>query len=365
MEINKITNDYEYDEGAMESLVRESNRKSEAFVKKAKKQFVNYGGFIVGGFIIAIMTIVMATKITTTEEPNWAALSINWFILCLCSYAMYVSWSDSGMRAAMRTPEYLEATNKYKELSDRAKSERAIKYAQPFCDQYVKTELLATKEAILSEAGISMDDYINKYMPYGDKEIKAMHLPTRMEHAIIRANNVRPVDLTPPMFLRRGRVPNRRQPIGGNPEQKKMRAYAMSLLRVFGVSAFISVAIVEAIVEFNFAVIAFIGLRLIFVIFTGFRGYMFGYNNVFFDQTNHLNDKSDIIQQLLQYAEEKKNEKLRSDHTSESIETEHSAGRIEGTVVDPVGQRDCADEGGDTAAEPVPGGAGSDDGSGV
>lgn len=321
MELQKITGNEEED--VLTTLARESTSSSKIIVQKAKKKFINYGGIFVGALIVVIMAFVMTTDIKINSFLDFAKIGLSWFILYFCGYAMYVSMGDSGMRAGKRSQEYIDAVEQFDRLFKHVKENKCMRHAQEFCDDYVSKELKATRESILSEIGINYEDYTEHYMQMSNDDIKSQKLSKRVQDTLIRVNAIKPIELTPPMFTKVGRASTARSPIGTDPQKKKAIKYGARLIRSAIVSLLLTSIVPDVMFSFSWAMLAYVCIRILFVIFTGFMGYSYNYENITTDTVNYINDKSTLLQQLIHYSEDKTNESIRSNHESESVENQH------------------------------------------
>lgn len=272
--------------------------------KKIAKGFLNYAGLLVGIFLLFVVAVVLTTDVKLSSFHDFAALSLAFFVLLFCSYAMYINCADSGMRAGLLSETYCGITAKYDALKQHI-VERKIQDKLPeFCRWYVENELKNTRSRILADAAVVYDTYAEKYMGQDKKVIMAdANLSQIQKDAVLRANRISPIRLSTEMIFKRGRGSSHRSPLGTKPETKKKVVFATKFLRTCVTSLFMGVIALEMVATPSWTMFASVCLKLLTVILNGFFGYKFGYENIVVDTTNYISDQIDLMEQFLQYVE--------------------------------------------------------------
>lgn len=119
--------------------------------------------------------------------------------------------------------------------------------------------------------------------------------------AIIKANKVKPIKLTPEMIFKRGRGAGRRVPLGTNPTTKKGTAFVVKFIKISVTTLLTSIIVLDVVVNPSWATFAACCLKLMPVILNGFTGYKMGYENIVYDTVNYMSDQIDLIHQFQQY----------------------------------------------------------------
>ena len=109
---------------AMENATRLANEAKQ----KAAKSLLNNAGIFVGAFICFVVVVVLTTDIQFNSFYAIVALGLEFYILMFCSYSMYISSADSGMRAGYRSKIYTDAVARYKELKKRIIEQNFLSY---------------------------------------------------------------------------------------------------------------------------------------------------------------------------------------------------------------------------------------------
>lgn len=282
--------------------LEENTIASRSTKKKLKKSFISSMGLVFGVFIMFATVVVATTDIKLTDFKDIASLGLNFFLLLLCTYMMYVSCSDSGMKAGLDTDLYKNSIIAF-ESNKRAiiEGNLQIKLAQ-FCYHYITEELKMTRLLTLAVVGFSYDDYTEKYLKLSKDEILNDNSLTKTQQkAIIKANAYEPIKLTPEMILRRGRSSRSRSPLGMTPEDKKKIGFGKKFLTSLVVSLFLSTIVLDASAKSTWLIIAEVILKLLAVAMNGFTGYKFGYENIVFDTVDYMNDQTDLMTQAKDY----------------------------------------------------------------
>ena len=119
--------------------------------------------------------------------------------------------------------------------------------------------------------------------------------------AIIKANAIKPIKLTPEMIMKRGRGNKRRAPLGVRPETAKTINYVVKLATTVGTSIFTGMIALEAISNPSWATFAELCIKLLMVILSGFTGYKMGYENITINTVDYILDQTDLLNQFEQY----------------------------------------------------------------
>ena len=277
--------------------------------KAAAKTLLNNAGIIFGVFLTFVVIIIVTTDIRLATWEEITGLGIDFLLLLFCSYTMYINCSDSGMRHGLRTDTYLDAVEMFDKAKAKITSCGNQKRMYVFCRHYIKEELKHTKMLELENVGFCYEDYLEKYLGLDDSKIdEDTELTKAQKKAVKKANSIDPIRLTPEMILRRARGHSRRSPLGMNPETKKKINFGVKFVSTIFLSLFLTVLIVDMVIEPTWIMFVSCMLKLISVVSNGFSGYKFGYENIVNDTANYMNDQTDLMGQAIQFFEGGENE---------------------------------------------------------
>lgn len=273
--------------------------------RKFSQTLLNNAGILVGAFIVFSAIMLVTTEVKFVKPEDIGKFAIDFFFLLFCSYSMYINCSDSGMRFGLRNKDYLQQVEKFESKKKNIIEGKNQKKLAEFCRYYINKELENTKTNILAMVGIDYESYLSNWLILSNDQVrKIANLSDSQKNAIIKANAVMPITLTPEMIMKRGRRTLKREPLGINPGQKKILIFGIKFLSNIIITLFWTNIFVDFVVqptwELWFAVI----LRSLLFILNGYSGYKFGYENIVFDTTNYLSDQTDLMEQAIQYFEE-------------------------------------------------------------
>lgn len=285
--------------------VGEAIERSNSVKKKITRGILNSTGIFVGVFIIFVVIVVFTTDIQLTSALQWAELGLAFFVLLMCSYSMYVNCADSGTRAGRQSDTFLSSNEKYDALKAEIVEKKIQGRLPEFCRWYIEEELWNTRASMLTEVGITLGYYKKHFVGVDNETLKKNDKLSKAQiDAIIAANKIKPIRLTPEMILKRGRGSSHRSPLGMNPKTKKGINFAVKFVKICLTSVLMSVIVLDVIVTPTWATFAACLLKLFPVVLNGFFGYKMGYENIVIDTVNYMTDQSDLMQQFVHYVEQ-------------------------------------------------------------
>ena len=269
---------------------------------KAIKSFLKNKGLFVGMILVFIVILLFTTDVNFSSKAEVIRLSLVIFVFIFCSYSMYVNCADSGTRAGKNTSSYVEAWNEYNEIKKRIIGTNAHIRLSEFCRWYVEEELKSARKEYLDGAGIKYSEYLTKWVGLDEEAIELIeNLSQAKKTAIIKANSLKPIKLTPDMLIKRGRGNRRRAPLGVQPEIIKNINYVIRFGTTAATSLFTCMLALEAISNPSWAMFAELCIKILMVVLSGFAGYKMGYENITVTTVNYILDQTDLLNQFEQY----------------------------------------------------------------
>ena len=272
--------------------------------KRAVRNILNNAGTIVGIFIIFVVIVVFTTDIKLTGAMKWTELSLVFFILLFCSYSMYVNYANNGTRAGKSSETYIKAYNNYDSIKKVIIDNKYQARLPEFCRYYTKEELRNARTSILSEVAIDFEVYTKDYIGKDKTLLEQIETLSKSQiEAIIKANAVKPIKLSPEMIMKRGRGNSHRSPLGIKPETKK-KIHLSAKFTTTAITSFVTgIIVLDVIINPTWATFAACCLKVLLVVLNGFMGYKMGYENIVVDTVEYMNDQVDLMNQLIQYIE--------------------------------------------------------------
>lgn len=272
--------------------------------RRVLRSALNYAGTAVGCFIIFVAIVVSTTDITIMTVWDWASLGLSFFVFIFCSYAMYINGSGSGINAGRRSDTYNAAKQTYDDLKKEIIDKKLQGRMPEFCRFYIEDELRNTRNSLLIEVGIDFAVYQERYVGKDKATLEQNEFLSKMQiEAIVAANKVNPIRLTPEMIMKRGRGQSSRKPLGQEPDKKRRIGYVIKFIFICGVSILIAVLSLAPKADLTWATFVECVLKLFPVVLNGFLGYKSGYENIVIDTVNYMNDQVDLMRQLIHYVE--------------------------------------------------------------
>lgn len=272
--------------------------------KRIAKGFINNAGIFVSVLLMFAVIVLVTTDIRISSFEEIAALGMDFFLLLFVSYAMYVNCSDSGMRSGLQSVTYTGGLMDFEKMKKHIIDTKMQARLGEFCRHYISEELENSRTSVLAVVGMSYEEYMQKYVGKDNAVIVCdKALSKAQKRAIIKANSIEPVKLTPEMIMKRGRGASRRSPLGMKPETKKGIRFGSKFATTLFVSLAMSIMVLDAVLEPTWVIFATCILKLMSVVINGFNGYKFGYENIVIDTVNYMSDQTDLMQQAIQYIE--------------------------------------------------------------
>lgn len=270
-----------------------------------KKKFSHY---IIGNartlvmvFILFVIVVVMTTDIKMATISDIKDFGSEFFLLLFGSYGMYICCADSGAEAGLKSDLYRQ-THKAFEERRVAIEENMLPRMGEFCQAYIEKELRTARMHYLAVVCIPYADYLEKYVTLGKDEINALKdISSAQKKAIIRANKVKPIKLTPEMIIGSSKGARTRSGLSIDPNTMKNIFFGIKMAKMSFTSVCMSLIAMQVIFEPSWAVFAEVCMKLVTVVINGFDGYKEGFKNITVYTVNYETTQSNLMRQATQY----------------------------------------------------------------
>ena len=272
--------------------------------RKKLSQYIlgNARAFIITLILFSVV-VVMTTDIRFVTITNIRDLGLDFFLLLFASYAMYVCCADGGVNVGYATDSYKDAVKRFGELK-RKIEESMLTRMDEFCNNFCDEELRKVRMQYLSVACIPYDVYIEKYVNLGKTEVESLvELKEGQKKAIIKANKVKRITLTPERIMTQGMTIHTRSALSITPDAMKNIVFGKKFVKMSVISLCASMIGFEVIIQPTWAVFASVCFKLAIVAINGFEGRKAGFNNIAVHTVNYVNNQSSLMQQAIQYIE--------------------------------------------------------------
>lgn len=271
--------------------------------KKLSQYILGNARMFMISFILFTVTVVMTTDIKLVTVSSITDLGLDFFVLLFASYGMYVCCADGGIKSGYSTEVYKAAVARFDDLKNKIE-ESMLTRMDEFCTHYVDEELRKMRMQYLSVVCIPYDVYIEKYVHLGKDEVNALpELKESQKKAVLKANRVKRIKLTPERIMTLGKTIHTRSALAVTPDVMKNIAFGKKIVKMSFISLCMSMVSLEIIMQPSWTVFAEVCLRLVTVVINGFTGHQEGFNNISVHTVNYVNNQSALMQQAIQYIE--------------------------------------------------------------
>lgn len=266
--------------------------------KKIAKTVTEHAGVFCSTLILLVAAVVLTTNVSLSSFAELRELTKTFIILMFLNYMMFFSCADNGTTTGLKSDTYKTACIDYDELKKQLMAFPRNMLTQ-FCRHYVEEEQKAVRASILIEAGLTLED-MEKCKGKSSKAIKE-EFSSIQRKAIKRALKIKALKLNPDMICKRGRAETRRHPFGTNPRHSKLIKYSINIVRITITSILTCAIVLETLVDFTWAAVAEVLIKLLPVVLNGFNGYKLGLENIIIDSVNYMGDQMDLMRSALEF----------------------------------------------------------------
>jgi hypothetical protein len=254
-------------------------------------------------FILFIVVVVMTTDIRLVTVSSITDLGLEFFLILFSSYGMFICCADGGTKRGYSTDVYKNSVDHFEEHKKKIE-DNMLPRMNEFCNYYVDEELRISRMQYLSVACIPYDVYMEKYVKLDKTDIEALtELTSTQKKAVIKANKIDRIKLTPEMILTRGRTVHTRSGLTTNPRVLKNISFSIKMVKMSFISICMSLIALDLILEPSWTVFAEVCLKLVTVVINGFDGDKEGFNIIAVHTVNYMDSQTSLMHQALLYGE--------------------------------------------------------------
>ena len=270
--------------------------------KKIIKSIAANSRTLIGAFIIFAVIVIMTTDIKLVTTSDFSVIGVDFFLLLVCTFSFYSLCSDNGTKNGLIAVVYVNAIDRFGRLKKRILDEQKYTKLNDFCTHYISEDLKTARLQWLSVAGISYDDYLSTFYKLSSEDIDSLpDLSKLQKKAIKKANNVRPVTLTPKMIMQNGSNHHSRSPLPLSPTIKKKLVLSFTTVKMIVFTLSFTAITMEMFVNPSWVMFVEICAKVMSVLYNGYQGYKDGYGLIAEDTTRYLDCQSDLMEQSLHY----------------------------------------------------------------
>lgn len=275
------------------------------FAQIPEKKKMLFGGArtLVIALTLFAVIVVTTADIRLVTVRSLADLGLDFFILLFVSYGMYVCCADGGISAGYATDSYKKSVARFDTLKEKIE-ESMLTRMEEFCDHYADQELRRMRMHYLAVVCIPYEVYLEKYVTLGKREVKRIPgLKRGQKRAIIKANAIKRIRMTPERIMTLGKNVRSRAVLGVTPETMKNIAFGKRFVRMSIISAMMSIIAFDMVAEPTWVMFATVCLKLVAVVINGYDGHRTGFANITTHTVGYINAQSMLMSQAIQYIE--------------------------------------------------------------
>ena len=143
---------------------------------KVRKQH-NFSEFVDGitlsvvGILVVVILMMYLTDVTFTSSFSLKEFGFAAFVMYACTVSIYLLLRSYSGRRGKRTKDYIDICEEIEKNANSIIEKGFAAYTANYCRAWEKEELDNAREQILSEVGLSVKVYNEKYCQYSDAEI--------------------------------------------------------------------------------------------------------------------------------------------------------------------------------------------------
>jgi hypothetical protein len=232
--------------------------------------------------IVAFLAILVAAMVFFTDLDGGfaitAAFSPSLVVLFFCCVVEYFSTKHMGTREGMREERYKNAIAEHKRVSRECQSKVGMRGLMRFCTEYADRDLIRRRNALLTQIGMTYEEYADKYMKLAPSELPT-DMPKAVQNVIARANKLKPIVISQDNLV--FAVEDEKQIKLRLSTARSERIKDLSFLIPTLISTFFAASmVIEVIQDLSFATVTACMLKVFCIILNAVKGYQNGYYNI-------------------------------------------------------------------------------------
>ena len=153
---------------------------------KAFASFVDAITLTVVGILVVVIILLYLTEISFNTGVNLLEFGFQSRVLYLASISIYFLLRSFARRKGRLTEGWQKAYKRIEKLNDTIVESGAARRIPEYCRAWEDEELDGSRERILADVGISLDDFKSKYLKYSKRELKKEYPDlTKFERGVI------------------------------------------------------------------------------------------------------------------------------------------------------------------------------------
>ncbi|MGN0807993.1 MAG: hypothetical protein ACI4MN_06075 [Candidatus Coproplasma sp.] len=271
---------------------------------KAFASFVDAITLTVVGILVVVIILLYLTEISFNTGVNLLEFGFQSLVLYLASISIYFLLRSFARRKGRLTDGWQKAFKRIESLNDAIVESGAAGRIPEYCRIWEDEELDGSRERILADAGISLDDFKNKYLKYSKRELKKAYSGlTKFElRIILKAKRLKRLKYSTSYLSVNNSYGSRKAPNQYISTRTLeifngiQKAVTMLFTAIFGVTL-----CVNLVSEPTLATVVMCLVKVIIVLFSGAVGMAGGYNVSSVKAVEEMGNKIDEQRRFLKW----------------------------------------------------------------
>lgn len=301
-------------------MLNENNYTPEPTRIERFKNSKNFSAFLDGITlsVVAVLVIIIGmlyfTQIGINTGATIAEVGFECAILYGATVAIYLLLRSFARRKGRMTDGYINAFNTVENNTDKIVATGAAARISEYCRDWEEGELDSTRERILADLGISLDDFKTKYVRYTYKELKAKfpNLTETERKTIKRTQKVRRLKYNENYLSVYDKSGRRHSPSQFVSARTLERLKIVQVLITTAISSIFGVTIaLDIITDFSFATVVMCLFKIALIVVSGVMGMIGGYNMTAGTEVEEMKIKAKEQDRFMKWCESSPKEEAR------------------------------------------------------
>lgn len=257
------------------------------------------------GLFLAIVCIFFVNFIIE-PEIKWKEVGIDTVLISVCTVSIYILLRIYAQRKGRKTDEWRESFGRLHGKGERVIEGNYSPYALPYCRAWEEERLDSERKAVLTEAGLTLEEFKEKYCEHKGKELKETFpkLTKYQLKTVRRAQRIKRIRYNERYLAVNAGERRRRAPSDENNTKRVNRfEIARILLTTFAFTFFTASLLREITIEFSWEAVIRCVIKVATIIFFGAIGMVSGYNFATVKEVQEMNSKSDELDNFMKWVD--------------------------------------------------------------
>lgn len=259
--------------------------------------------------IAALLVVVIMLYITTisfSAEFSLKQIGIEGVILYAVTVSISLLARKYSRRKGKATQSYIKAITRVDENNHKIISGGYSPRTAEYCRRWEEAELCAERTKVLAAVGITVDDFVNKYLKYNKRELAAKYpdLTEDEVKTILAAKRIKRLKYDEKYLTTSAETGGRHSPSGGF---NARTADKINIIQMFITGAlsclFSAMLIIEVVANPSWGTIVTCAVKIIMIVIFGVFNIIGGYNLSAVREARELGEKADEQERFMRYCD--------------------------------------------------------------